>query len=197
MSTRRNTPNRSGIILAFSTLVVGVIIGVIVKDFPLITFKHEVDLGMLATIIGLFLTVYIMPFIVEKRLSNTTNISGIIVQDLDAILVNVEHLRSQFNELSPSRKVTEKQFRSIVGTFKSVSAALYALHEQASGRGRLIEMKDEVYDKFYTPAYDTCTGTLMYNRKIDEQTLMNAQSTLNMLAMAIRKFMSTFHTYIS
>lgn len=193
MSTKRNTPNRSGVILALSTLVIGIIIGVIVRDFPLITFKHEVDLGMLATIIGLFLTVYIMPFIVEKRLSNTTSISGIIVQDLDAILVNVEHLRSQFNELSPSKKVTEKQFRSIVGTFKSVSSALYALHEQTSGRGRLTEMKDEVYDKFYTPAYDTCTERLMYDRKMDEQSLINAQNTLNMLATVIRKY--RYETY--
>lgn len=193
MSTKRNTPNRSGLILAASTLVIGVLVGAIIGDIPLVTFKHEVDLGMLATIIGLFLTVYIMPFIVEKRLTNTTNISGIIVQDLDAILLNVESLRSSFNELSPAKKVTEKQFRSIVGTFKSVSAALYALHEQVSSRGRLTDMKDEVYDKFYTPAYDTCTERLMFDRKMDEQSLINAQNSLNLLATVLRKY--RYETY--
>ena len=174
-------------------MLVGIILGVCIRDFPLFTPKYEVDLGMLATIIGLFTTVYIMPFIVEKKLSNTTSVSGIIVQDLDAILGTVELLRSQFNELSPSRKVTEKQFRNIVSAFKSVSSSIYVLHEQASSRNRLINMKDEVYDNYYTPAYDACTGRLMFDRRIDEQSLINAQNSLNMLVSIIRKY--RYETY--
>lgn len=193
MSIKRATQIRNKLLLTIVTLAAGIAIGVIVRDFPLFSLKYEVDIGMLATLVGLFITVYIMPFIVEKKLSNTANINGIIVHDLEAILANVESLKTQFSELSPTKKVTEKQYRYVLSTFKTVSSSILALHEQAKSRGKIVNIKDEVYDQYYTPAYETCTERLVYDRTADERTLMDAQNTLNMLAANLRKY--RYETY--
>jgi len=176
--------------IATGTIVflVGVGMGVLINNVPYVTFKKDVDLGTCISILGLIATIFIMPFIVQRRLSKQDNINSVILIDIEAIHSAVARLRDVYAELKPSTKITKAKYVYILTSFKTISADIYALNKELEERQRLSQFKKDVYDEAYIQAYETCTEPLKMDQRLDITTILSANKALNTLSSELKKY---------
>jgi len=193
MDSSRSTRNSiAGFALA---IVIGFGIGIVVQDIPFITFKREIDLGTCISILGLIATIFIMPFVVQKKLSKQDNINSVILIDLEAINTDVSRLREIYVGLKPSSKISKTKYLEIIALFKTLSMEIISLDTELKKRKRMPNFKAEVYEAGYNPAWERCTDSLIIDGKLDAQTILNANSALNDLCAKIRTY--RYETYTS
>jgi len=190
MDSKNTKSLTAGALIALS---VGFAIGLLINDIPYISFKREVDLGSIIAILGLITTIFIMPFIVQRRLSHYKNINSVILVDIESIHLEVSKLREFYVDLKPTTKINQAKHIHITTSFRTISAQILALSKELDARKRLPNFKIDVYDKAYENAYETCTELLRLNGKLDNRTILSASKSLNDLVSELKKYrFSTF-----
>lgn len=184
LKKNKNLSIAAGAVLFF----VGLAVGALINDLPFVTFKREVDLGTCIAVLGLVATIFIMPFIVQKKLSRQDSINSVILVDLEAINADVERLREMFVGLKPSTTISKTRFMQITALFKTISAEILSLNRELESQSKLPNFKKDVYDSAYRPAYETCTDPLIIGKKLDEMQIYEANKTLNNLCTSLRKY---------
>lgn len=177
-----------GVVAGLLLFLIGIGIGLLVNNVPYITFKNDVDLGTCIAILGLVVTIFIMPFIVQRKLSRQDNINAVILIDIETINSDVTALREIYVELKSSTQITKEKYRKIIASFKTISAEISSVAEELEARKRLTQFKKDVYDTAYNHAYEVCTDPLVIDGKLNDSTILEANRALNSLCAALRKY---------
>ena len=188
MGSNKSTINSKSLLFGLFILVVGIGIGSLLGDIPFITFKREVDLGVCIAIVGLFGTVFYIPYIVDRKFTKLDNINEIIRTDLESILNNVERLKETYVAIKPSTIVKELQYIKILALFKAISSAILSLDKELKNRNRLVNFKEDVYDGRFVPTRDACTECLIISKKMEMLTINIAMTELDKLCAAIKEY---------
>lgn len=166
----------------------GLIVGLLVKNIPLITFDTKVDLSTLVAVAGLVATIFIMPFIVDERTMRRDGINTMVVVDLDTVCNYIANARNLYNDISSSKNVSVDQYTKIVSTFKQISSLLYTLSDEFNRCNMLQNFKNEVIADAYTPTYTSCTEKLIINKKLSSKNLQDSQIALDSLFNKVKQY---------
>lgn len=186
MDLRKSIASKYVIGIALFTALIGFGAGVLANDIPFITFKTDLDLAACIAVIGLFATVFFLPYVVERRFSSIDNVNVIIKEDLESILNNVEQLKLLILVVKSGRKATQRQYADILAAFKNISPAIIDLNKELVKRNRLSGFKKEVYDEAYQTAKTACTENLITEGGLSAGEKRDAISSLNHLSAQLK-----------
>lgn len=172
-------------LISFAT---GLVVGILIKNIPLITFDTKVDLSTLVAVAGLVATIFIMPFIVDERTMRRDGINTMVAVDLDTVCNYIANARNLYNNISSSKNVSVDQYTKIVSTFKQISSLLYTLSDEFNRCNMLQNFKNEVIADAYTPAYTSCTEKLIVNKKLSPKNLQDSQIALDNLFNKVKQY---------
>jgi len=183
-----SSKNTREIVTSIVLILIGVGVGSIINDIPGITFNTEIDLATCIAILGLVATIFIMPFVVERKLNQQDNINKVVLIDIDSIYSDVLKLKQIYVELTPRTSISQKKYVEIIALFKTISSGILALNTELEKRQKLENFKNDVYDNSYTPTKESCTETLVIKKKLDEKTILDANESLNGLCSSLRTY---------
>lgn len=187
MGSGKSTVSKS-VLGGLLILVIGIGIGLLIGDIPYITFEKEIDLGACIAIVGLIATVFYIPYIVERKFVKLDNINEVIRNDIESIHDDVVRLKAIYVAIKPDTIIRKAKFTEIVALFKTISASILELNEELDERGRLKDFKKDVYDGQFVSTKETCTETLMIDKKMNAKTTLDAVTELDKLCAKLKKY---------
>ena len=186
MDLSKSIPSKYVLGITIIVLAIGIGIGAIIGDVPLIKFETDVDLATCIAVIGFFATVFYLPNIVQRKFTSIDNVNVIIRHDLESMIDDVAKLKDIFVSIKAGRRATQAQYVSILASFKLLSAAILDLNKELEIRGRLTGFKKDVYNEAFVVAKTTCTENIMIQGGLSQAELREATTSLNQLSAALK-----------
>lgn len=168
-------------------LFVGCALGYYIKNVPLLEFDSKIGISAILSILGLIVTIFIMPFIINDKKNREEKINDAALRDLDLICEEIEKIRSRYESFLGKEKMTDVNKAEILRVFKRVSSLMYALSDQFKRYGVLKDFKENIIANSYTPAYEACTDKLMANPGLSDIEIKEALAKLDGFYNTVKK----------
>jgi hypothetical protein len=189
MSSRKTTPNKVLVLGAGAALLLGIVLGLAIGNIPYVAFKNEVDTGSVLSLAALFATVFIMPFVVERFISNQDNTHHIMVADLDGCLDTLKAVAKLYGDYYVRDKTIKKQERKVFLTeVRRATNCLDSLAKEFDNHADLKDFRQKVYDKYLTETYAALTDSVNERKKIRENQYLVASSAIDKHISVVKKF---------
>ena len=116
-------------ILPVLTLVFGIMVGILVRDFPKFHLVYDLKvtdvIGNIATIgVGIF-----VPIIVKKIIDDTRSIKSVLVNEIDNYSQNLSNIYSVFNQCYDNSIITRKNKDNIAALLETLDAKFEQVKE--------------------------------------------------------------------
>lgn len=169
--------------------VVGIIVGVLINDIPMISFETKIDASAIIATIGLIATIFIMPFIVDARKDNLAGTKSMAIVDLDTLCGYIDELRTIYKTLLLNKQVlTKETYSIIISTFQQISSLISTLSDEFARRKILPNFKEIIKADLYLATYESCTEKLVVGQKLSEKEIQASLVELNKLFSKIKEF---------
>lgn len=132
------------IIASSLCLLFGILIGVLVKDFPLLTLNTNIDIIESATLLVTIAIGILVPFLLKRWIDDSRQAKAYIVEELREFLRDINEIYDITKQIFFNSKITSADKARINTTFETVDIKLSNL---------LNELKD-FYDKETKPMRD-------------------------------------------
>ena len=182
-------------IVSTIALLVGICIGVFIKNFPGITYENKVEfLDILTFLLTLGIGVFI-PFFIKKWIDDNKSIKEYLVREVEELQTVVLEVRDRIEECY-KKSSTESQDRDHVNyVFHKAELQIQSIEEQFnisfSGRKELVEDLKNDYHKYK----DFITGGefMVSDFKIDLRYQRDHSNKFNDLNSNLKKLIHKLH----
>lgn len=177
MSRKRITLISLGVILC---LAIGVLIGVFIKDFPILIFDPTIALVDAASLLVTIAIGILVPFLLKRWIDDSRSARGYLVEELREFLHDVSEIHELTKEYFFAGKITSENKTRINSTFETIDLKFNNLsHELEDFYDKETKpLRDTLYEK-YIDYWKCLTGTEIMSDKykcIDESFYKNATS---------------------
>jgi hypothetical protein len=140
------------------TLLMGLIIGFLLSDFPLIVFDNKLKVY---EVFNLFLTLSIaisIPFIVKKSIDDKRAIKALLSEEVKSVINNLSLIKDLIVKCNINGTITREDKDDIIRLFNNLELQINSLNEQldisfkTQSKNMINEIKEEyfTYDRFVT-----------------------------------------------
>ena len=184
----RNNTNKFLLCVFVFGVLCGLIFGILVNDVPFFTFNSNIDVASIISMLSLVVTIFLMPFIIDRAKDNKSKIKMTATADLDYLCSNVDRLKELYMELSDLgiSRLSYKNYVKIITIFKSISSLSGKLNEEFKNRNVGYDYND--INNIINEAHSKCTGFLKIRAKLDPEDIQGALVILINLYNSIRQF---------
>lgn len=139
-------------------LLLGLLIGFLLTDFPLIEFDNKLKVY---EVFNLFLTLSIaisIPFIVKKSIDDKRAIKAFLSDEVKSVINNLSQIKDLFVKCNTNGSITRDDKDELIRLFNNLEIQINSLNEQldisfkAQSKSMINEIKEEYfsYDRFVT-----------------------------------------------
>lgn len=175
-----------------SSLVAGIIIGLGIGLFvgsrQIIKFDATMDVSTLISAASLFMALTVIPFVVEKKITNTSNINSCATKDLETLSEKISDIIGIYSALGQSSVVDEQTYKTILSSFKDISSFSYALADAFKKFSTSRDFKERVIADAFMPAYEACTEHLKKGKSMSERQLESSLNKLRVLRNTVNQY---------
>lgn len=178
------------VLLPLVTAIIGVIIGIIVRDFPLFTLNYNLKITEVLTVITTFSVGIFVPLIVKKLIDDNRSFRNTLIDESNNFIKTAERLDDRINELYSSKKLLQRDKEYINLLFEISDEEfnlLYSFLEQycnSKAKGHLENLKNK-----WIEYWKILTGSEMTSKsitKIDDSTFKKATKTFSEIKSIVR-----------
>lgn len=163
---------------AFLCLVIGVLIGVFIKDFPILKLDPAVALVDAASLCVTIAIGILVPFLLKRWIDDSRSARGYLVEELREFLHDVSEIQELTKDYFFAGEITPENKTRINSTFETIDLKFDNLsHELEDFYDKETKpLRDNLYEK-YIDYWKCMTGTEIMSERfksIDESFYKNA-----------------------
>ncbi len=162
--------------------------GVLLNDFPLVSFDSKIDLDTVMSFIGIIGAVVLVPLVINRYYSKRDTTNLLIISDIDGALAALDNLGIYYKKIYFEGKAIDgNDRREIQSTFRKVSNHLKTIVDKAEKHPGIKDFRVKVYEYFNAKTYKSCTENLVNGKAIDDNLYLQVENSINALVNRLRK----------
>ena len=123
---------KNNIIFIVIILIAGICIGVIIRDFPYLTFNTELSIGNISqALLTLFVATYI-PFFLSKQINDKRAEKDMVMSDCVTQDNEIQQLRELIEQAYSSRSISKDLANRLISKTRHISKKLHLLEQTIS-----------------------------------------------------------------
>lgn len=161
---------KKALILIFLFFGIGVVTGLLIKDFPYLTIDSKVSVGDIGNFILALIVAIVIPILLNDWLDNERHLKNFIIEEIQKCIVSIEPIKAQINKCYLDDSTTMHDKKEIRFQFKEADIRFYCLKEQ------LILSFNKKGSKIYSEIF---AEYMKYWKDVTDGELMNDQFTID------------------
>ena len=172
------------VIVALCSFTLGITIMVFVKVPP--EFQTTVSLGDIISIIGIVVTVVVIPLIIERYLTNFRGQQTVFLSDTQSLGDMLTQIWLDYREIYfKNRQVKRNDRKLVLSSIRTAHNQLDVMREESGRLG--IEDDIQKIEKEYSKLKEAITENFLENKKIKEADFIVAQQSYHNIQSIISK----------
>lgn len=178
------------ILLPLVTAIFGIVLGIIIRDFPLFTLSYNLKITEVLTVLITFSIGVFVPFIVKKLIDDNRSFKSTLIDETNSFVKTVERINDKISELHASKKLLKRDKEQINLFFEIADEEFNLLFSflEPYCNTKTKKHLDNLKTK-WIEYWKILTGTEMFSAKvskIDDLTLKKAVRTFTEIKSIVR-----------
>lgn len=178
------------ILLPLVTLIVGIIIGIIIRDFPLFTISYNLKITEVLSVILTFSIGVFIPLVVKKLIDDKRSFKNSLIEEVGTFTKTATRINDKLSSIYEANKITQRDKDDLNLLFEIADEEYNSLmsfieiHCNDGAKKELNNLKDK-----WIEYWKIVTGTEVTRsevKKIDETTYKRAVKCFNELKGFVR-----------
>jgi len=165
--------------LVLISFVLGVLLSRIVRDFPLITFNHEIKIFEVLTFILTLLIGILFPFLIKKWIEDNRSIKSCLADEIKAILLTSLKIKAIIEKASANNNILATDKDEINFIFHEMEMQIASFQDQIaiSFKNESQAISNELKKKFHEYKDYLTGGEMMTSTFTIDQKFVRAHVT--------------------
>ena len=182
------------LIIPIITLVLGVVIGVFIRDFPQFSMDYNIKItDVLSIIVTLSIGLFI-PFIIKKMIDDRNTLKNNLIEEVGSFVKIASKIDERITTIYNTNKITQRNKDDINLLFELADDEFNSLFEflKENCDKESNKLLDKVKDKYFE-YWKILTGTEIMKsnvKKITDSSLKSSSSVFNEIKTLTRKIKS-------
>ena len=116
-------------LLYFVFLLAGIFLGFLIREIPYIDVQHPLRIGEAAQLLLTFTLALIIPFYIDRKLTNTRTEKDVIIEQIKRIRISLNDTRKKVNDCYYQKECSRKDFQQIIMGLRNISNGLTYLKD--------------------------------------------------------------------
>lgn len=181
-----------------SLLGIGVLVGIVIGNFPYITFKSEVSFGEVANFIVAVILAVLIPISITKWLDSNKFIKAFLIEEIRNINNYLERLKEEIDKCVIAGSTSPTDIKRIMAMLNFLSIQIASLREQLelSFNKQTFEIRTSLFNEYIKYWEDLTSGNLLTANyqinnsfsKSHDKSMLSFENYLKCLVHKIYKF---------